>query len=277
MISSSRVSRIRENDAAHKAQTCTSGSERRIFGLSFSQNTHDELVEVITSGERQEPGPKIMATANLDHIVTLRGNSEFRAAYDTAWRVTADGMPVYLYARMMGLNLKERVTGSDLFAALMERWIPGQHRLFLLVSSERTGGKIREELTQRGFPADAVRIEVPPFGFEVDAAYSERLAREIGSFAPTHLIMGIGAPKSEIWAHRHRKYFGDMFILCVGASIEFVTGDKRRAPVVLRKTGLEWLWRFAMEPRRLFGRYVVRSTGFLSAIAADLSSKGARC
>lgn len=249
----------------------------RVFGLAFSPDTMEELIEAITDVDALPRGAKTVATANLDHIVTLRTNPAFRGAYQRAWRVTADGTPVFLYAKAMGLGLRERVTGSDLFATLMTRWRPADHRLYLLVSNDATGRKIRSQLRQRGFDANAVMFEVPPFGFEKDAAYSDGLADRIRAFAPTHLIMGVGAPKSEIWADQYQDRLGDLLILCVGASIEFVTGEKRRSPMLLRQLGLEWLWRFAMEPRRLFSRYFIRSLGFVRAVIADQRSEGRRC
>jgi N-acetylglucosaminyldiphosphoundecaprenol N-acetyl-beta-D-mannosaminyltransferase len=252
-------------------------SPRRVFGLSFSLRTQAELAEAIVGDRPQGAGTKVVATANLDHIVTLRSVPAFRRAYENAWQVTADGMPVFLYARACGIPLGERITGSDLFAALVDLWRPDDHRLFFLVSAEETGRKLCALLAERGFDPQTVRVEVPPFGFERDDVYSAELAARIARFGPTHLVMGVGAPKSEIWADDRRDILGEMFVLCVGASIEFVTGDKRRAPPYLRRMGLEWLWRFATEPRRLFKRYFVRSFMFLFAILTDLRTKGARC
>ncbi len=244
--------------------------DRTVFGLSFARESQEDLLHALTGDFAEISGPRLLVTANLDHIVTLRRDSAFRDAYASAWRITADGTPVFLYARMRGAPVPERVTGSDLFAALCERVRPEAHRLFLIVSNGVSGEKIRAHFLSRGFDADAVTVEVPPFGFERDPAYSMALADRVRASRATHLVIGVGAPKSEIWAHRHGDRLGPLFVLCVGASIEFFTGDKPRAPAWAGRLGLEWLHRFLSEPRRLFHRYFVRSWSFFAAMADDL-------
>ncbi len=245
-------------------------SARPIFGFRFACETHDEMLEALTCDPEAIVGNRLLVTANLDHVVTLQENPAFREAYANAWRITADGMPVYLYARLRGARVPGRITGSDLFADLCGKLRAGDHRLFFLASNPKTGEAICEHFRAKGFASDAVTFEVPPFGFENDEDYSCALAERIRAAAPTHLVMGVGAPKSEIWAHQHREALGPMFVLCVGASIEFFTGDKRRAPAWVGRLGLEWLHRFLSEPRRLFHRYCVRSWSFLGAVAHDL-------
>ena len=250
--------------------------ERRrktIFGLEISPIGQAELL-----GEVLDPNPaagaKLLATVNVDHVVTLRNDARFRRAYDSAWRITVDGAPVYLYARVVGVPLQERVTGADLFAELVDKWVPGQHRLFMLVCSQQAATRMTELMKQRGFGEHDLTIEVPPFGFEHDPDFNRALLERINAQRPTHLILGIGAPKSEIWAYEHRDQLGNAFILCVGAAVEFVTGLKKRSPMFLRRIGMEWFWRFATEPRRLFHRYFIRSFGFFLAIVADQRPRG---
>jgi N-acetylglucosaminyldiphosphoundecaprenol N-acetyl-beta-D-mannosaminyltransferase len=242
--------------------------QRPIFGLDISLLAQDELIEELLSPP-STGSAKLVATVNVDHVVTLRTNPRFRQAYAYAWRITADGTPVYLYARAVGVPLRQRVTGADLFAELVERWEPGRHSLFMLVPSDAVAARMTLAMEQRGFDRRNLAIEVPPFGFESDAAYNQDLVARIGAMKPTHIIMGVGAPKSEIWAHEHREQLGDAIILCVGAAVEFVTGLKMRSPIFMRRIGMEWFWRFATEPRRLFHRYFIRSFGFVLAMLAD--------
>ena len=243
----------------------------RAFGLEFSNVEQTSLVEEI-AGHAILPGsgPRVVQTANVDHIVQINRNEEFRDSYREAWAVTADGMPVYLYAKLRGLALPGRVTGADLFQTLMPRLVPGLHRCFFLASSTATADWIASYLRGRGFADDAVAVEVPPFGFEKDEFQSAALARRIAQHRPTHLFMGVGAPKSEVWIHRHRRRIGDCYVLNVGAGLDFFAGQRRRAPGWIQRCGLEWFWRFAQEPRRLFRRYFIDSLGFFGAIAKDL-------
>jgi len=165
------------------------------------------------------------------------------------------------------------VTGADLFAAVMAKLDPAVHRVFFVANSERTGEGIRLWLRGRGFPDDRIGICVPPFGFERDKDYSDGLAKRILRHQATHLFMGVGAPKSEIWCHQHGSRLGDCYVLCVGAGLDFFLGLKKRAPGFMQRIGMEWLWRCGQEPRRLFRRYFLDSWPFLLAIVSDLRGR----
>jgi N-acetylglucosaminyldiphosphoundecaprenol N-acetyl-beta-D-mannosaminyltransferase len=230
----------------------------------------EQLVDHMARGSvPRGHGPYMVFTANLDHIVKLRTDDRFRDAYRKADIVTADGMPVYAYARMRGAKVSH-IPGSDLFVQLMGSLAPDKHRCFFVLSNPSLGRALVAHLASRGFSRDRLGYIAPRIGFDRDEADCEGLARSIAEFRPTHLFVGVGSPKSEIWCHRYAEHIGDAYVLCCGASVEFYLGAKKRAPMLMRRTGLEWLWRWSQEPRRLSHRYFVASWGFLSAIRDDL-------
>jgi len=247
---------------------------RAVFGMRFSTAGTQSLADYLANASPHGQWAQLLFTANLDHIVKMRGNAAFRAAYERAAFVTADGMPVYLYARLRGVPLEERVTGADLFPALMARLDAARHRPFFVVSDTETAARIEARLAERGFPD--VPVAVPPFGFETDEAYSSALAGRIASCGTTHLFFCVGAPKSELWLDRHREAIGPCFAMALGAAANFWAGTARRAPQFMQSIGAEWIWRFLCEPRRLFRRYFVDSWAFLLAIADDLLLRDAR-
>jgi N-acetylglucosaminyldiphosphoundecaprenol N-acetyl-beta-D-mannosaminyltransferase len=247
----------------------TTHSTRSVFGITLSTRSMDELVDDLL--ERRPPGRlHMVVTMNLDHVVRLRRNENFRAAYRRADVVTADGVPVFAYARMRGVSV-HKVSGSDLFVRLMERLQPGRHRCFFVLSSEKLGKAMLANLAQKGFASDQVAFAVPPFGFEDDGDVSMALAQTISAFVPSHLFICVGAPKSEIWCCRHSDALTNTHAFCVGAAAEFYLGLKRRAPVFMQLAGLEWLWRFGQEPRRMGHRYFIASWGFFGAVRDDLA------
>jgi N-acetylglucosaminyldiphosphoundecaprenol N-acetyl-beta-D-mannosaminyltransferase len=246
-----------------------------VFGIEFSPLTQSELVtEIAGRGVPTGNGPRAIVTANLDHIAHLSESAEFRAAYDNAWAVTADGMPVFAYAKLRGAASPARVPGSDLVAELLPALSPETDRIFFVASSWRTARRLQVYLVSRGFSRARVTFEVPPFGFESDNSFSDRLASRICAHRTTHLLFGVGAPKSEIWVNRYRDRLGDCYALCVGAGLDFFAQTKRRAPTWMRKVGLEWFWRLAQEPGRLWRRYTVHAWRFITAIKDDLTSGG---
>jgi N-acetylglucosaminyldiphosphoundecaprenol N-acetyl-beta-D-mannosaminyltransferase len=143
-------------------------------------------------------------------------------------------------------------------------------RPFFVTSSEEAGRRLRKVLVARGFSTEAVAYHCPEFGFENDAAASAQLASAIRNHRTTHLFVGLGAPKSEIWVHEHRDLLGDTYALAVGASLDFYVGLRKRAPVWMRRAGCEWSWRLMSEPRRLFRRYLLDSWIVIPAVAKDL-------
>ena len=250
--------------------------KRRLFGAPISPVTEESLIRELVAPAERGSGARLVVTMNLDHVVNLRLNDRFRTAYQSAWRVTIDGAPVFAYARLAGVHVPERVTGADLYEKLMERLNPALHRLFFVVSSDQVATRTASLFEARGFEANALSFDVPPLGFQDDVAYSNDLAERIKAISATHLILAVGAPKSEIWASENSERFGDLYVLCIGAAVEFVTGLKRRSPRWMRRAGVEWVWRVASEPRRLARRYFIDSFGFLRAIAADRRSHGDR-
>ena len=261
-----------------KAVTAAFGETRRqpsVFGVAFTDRSLVQIAEDVTvAPPPRNGGLQLIVTMNLDHVVTLRRNASFRSAYRGANLVTADGFPVYLYARWRGAKLAGRVTGSDMFPEIMHRLTPGRHRPFLVAASEQTRGLLERYLGEMGFRTDQFEVVVPAFGFETDVAASNALLERIERLRPTHIFMGVGAPKSEIWMDRHRDRLGDAYGFAFGASLDFFVGTARRAPKVLREAGFEWLWRFAAEPKRLFKRYFVDSWAFFAVVADDLRHNG---
>jgi len=244
-----------------------------VFGIRFSPHTESELVSMMTHDSVPPgSGARTVVTTNLDHVVRLPEDAAFRTAYEHAWAVTADGMPVHLYAKLRGAAAPTRVPGADLVRSLFRALDPERDRVFMVASDFQTAEQLHTDLNARGFPLEAIHCVVPPHGFETDANYSRRLAHRIRRSGTTHLVFGVGAPKSEVWIDRYRHQLGDCYALAVGAGLEFLARTKRRAPRWMQRCGLEWTWRLGQEPRRLWRRYLLGGWRFLIAVRHDLQS-----
>ena len=252
------------------------GHDPEIFGIRLSGRDLDGLVRALEQPPScQEALP--LFTLNVAHITSLRRDAAFRRAYRAAWRVTVDGMPVFLLARAKGLKVA-KVAGSDLVVALFRADLSGM-RPFFVASTQETTQALRTRLAARGLAPEAMAFDVPPFGFERDEAYSRALAARVTAHNTTHLLMGVGAPKSEIWVVRWKRELGGCYALCVGAGLDFLAGTRRRAPVAMQKVGLEWAWRLGAEPRRLARRYVGDALAFAYIVtfgALDVNAEAER-
>lgn len=247
--------------------------EPELFGVVFNPARLDQLATAVAAKPSPGQGARFVVTANVDHIVQLRTNEGLRAAYRHSWKRTIDGTPVWLYARIRGVHIPERVTGADMFPAVMKQLLPSEHRTFFVAANDVIGQRLVAWFVAHGFDESSVAYEVPPFGFEKDRAYGVTLSGKIREHDTTHLFFGVGCPRSEIWIDQHRNVLGDVYAMAVGAALGFFVGVERRAPRIMRATGMEWLWRAVLEPKRLGVRYFVRSWGFFAAIAADISRK----
>lgn len=242
-----------------------------LLGIRFSPLTAEEIASEVCSND-PVGAFRMIATANIDHIANLSMNPEFRAAYADAWLATIDGTPVHVYAQFAGRRDLPKVPGSDLLPVILERLRPGIHRPFFVAAAGTTAESLKRQLLDRGFAEDSVGIAVPEFGFEADGA---ALLRAIVEHGTTHLFMGVGAPKSEIWMHQNRLALRGCYGFGFGAGLDYTAGTRRRAPALFRSAGLEWAWRALAEPRRLPQRYARAAWGFGLAVLNDLrTSRG---
>jgi N-acetylglucosaminyldiphosphoundecaprenol N-acetyl-beta-D-mannosaminyltransferase len=186
--------------------------------------------------------------------VLFQHRADLRAAYSDASLVLADGAPIVLASRLLGHGLPERVAGSDLVPQLFGTECRAL-KVFLLGAAPGVAEVAAAEIHRRWPQVNVVGTYAPPLGFEHDEAENSRIFSAITAAQPDLLIVGFGAPKQELWVHRHRHELQAKVAICAGATIDFLAGEKRRSPVWMRRFGLEWLHRVATEPRRLAARY----------------------
>jgi N-acetylglucosaminyldiphosphoundecaprenol N-acetyl-beta-D-mannosaminyltransferase len=238
-----------------------------LFGLSFHTGSAAAIIAAVAA--RRGNGPRMIVTANVDHIVQLSENGGFREAYGRAAARTLDGMPLVWLARMACRRPVQRITGHDLLACILAEPPAFAERIFFVSSRQDAADMLARRLRAMGLPDGAVTSAVPPFGFESDPDYGRALAGRIRAHGTTLLVMGVGAPKSEIWVDRLGSALGTPVVFCVGDAVAVAAGCLPRAPRVMQRLGLEWIFRFLQAPRRLFHRYFVRSWRFVGLAARD--------
>lgn len=200
---------------------------------------------------------RFVVTPNVDHTVLLQEHMALRAAYHDADLVVADGWPVVSASRILGKPLPEVVPGSDLVPLLMKSASAERPlRIFLLGAAEGVGERAAANIRQRWSGVDVVGVYSPPLGFEKSDVENDRILSLVEDAAPDILVVGLGAPKQELWVHAHRDRLRAKVALCVGATIDFLAGEKARAPRWMRRLRIEWLHRMLTDPKRLVKRYV---------------------
>ena len=248
------------------------GTRVNLFGIDIDNLTFEEALEkIIGIVESNHKG--YVVTANVDHIVRLQDEPDFRKAYAGALLVLADGMPIVMSSRLLGVPLKSRITGADLFPAICRVASERGFKIFLLGGLPGVAEKAAQKLKTMYPSIKFVGIYSPPFGFEKSDTESEKIRRMINDVAPDILFIGVGAPKQEMWIHKHIEELNIKVALCVGGAFDFVAGKVRRAPKILQKLALEWFWRLIHEPKRLWRRYILYDTRFFSLFLKEFRNK----
>ena len=229
----------------------------RLFSYLVDRVSMAQTVERLLSWRAADDGVcRYVVTPNVNHTVLLERHAGLRRAYRDASLVLIDGMPIYWAARLLRRQVPERVAGSDLAPRLFEAAErSGGLSAFLLGALPGVAQRAAERIEARWPAVSVVGVCSPPLGFEKDERQNDAIIEQIAQARPDVLLVGLGAPKQELWVHAHRHRLATPVALCVGATIDFLAGEKRRAPKWMRATGLEWLHRVVSEPRRLVGRY----------------------
>ncbi len=208
-------------------------------------------------------------TLNLDHLVKLRVDKLFRAAYLRAKYVTADGWPIVWLARNKGAVL-ERTTGADLVNPLCEQAAKRGISVYFFGSSTRALQAASDDLRSRYPALQVVGMEAPEDGFDPASSAADEAIERIALSGAGLCFLALGAPKQEMFADRAFVQCPHVGYLCIGAALDFLAGHQQRAPKWMQKTGTEWLYRLATNPRRLAGRYGRSALVFAEMAARQL-------
>lgn len=195
-----------------------------------------------------------LATLNLDHLVKLPRDGAFRDAYAAQDLVTADGNPVVWLARLAGREVA-LLPGSDLITPLAELAAAQGVPVALIGGTEASLEAAAGALEAR-VPGLRVAARIaPPMGFDPEGAAADAALDALAASGARLVFVALGAPKQERLAARGRARHPEIGFVSIGAGLDFIAGTQRRAPRLVRRLALEWLWRAASDPARLAGRY----------------------
>ena len=227
------------------------GFRRRFLGVDFDCRSLGDVLDEVFEGGRGD-GLRTVVTPNADHIVRIqRRKGDIAEAYANAWMCLNDSRVVENIAFLLGLRLPA-VPGADLVKQLLEDVRLDPRTSVLLVGGDTA---LAEAVRQRYRLQDCRQI-CPPMGLAEDTAARQAVVEAIEAEAADLIFLAVGSPQQELIAEvlrRRRRASGIAF--CVGAAIEFVAGQKPRAPRWISRIGAEWLFRLGTEPRRLWRRY----------------------
>jgi len=235
-----------------------------ILGVPFDNVTRAEAIQRIEAMIASRK-PHYLVTPNVDFLVQARRDIELRRILLEAHLVLCDGTPLVWVSRWLGNALPERVAGADLVPSLIQVAAQKKYRLFLLGATVESAEQAVRRLEQR-YPGIVIAGHYsPPFNQLLEMDH-QTIRNRILAAEPDLLFVSFGCPKQEKWVAMHYRSLGVPVTAGVGATIDFLAGKVARAPIWMQRSGTEWMFRLAQEPRRLFRRYLTDLWSFSMGI-----------
>ncbi len=206
-----------------------------------------------------------VCVTGVHSVMESQADPELLTIHNQSGLTVPDGMPMVWAGRWAGFRHMNRVPGPDLMPAVCAEGVDRGWSHFLYGGAEGVADLLAERLRRRVPGLEIVGTYCPPFRSLTDAEEDEVVARLNGSGADI-IWIGLGAPKQERWMHRMMPRLSANAVLGVGAAFDFNAGLLPRAPALMQRAGMEWLYRLLKEPRRLASRYLRNNPRFVVRI-----------
>lgn len=239
---------------------------KKLFGIKIVVSNPAEAVRhVVDEADTLKGG--YISFANAHTTVLAHEDREFHRIQMEAAYVMPDGRPLSKLLRLRGASQARQIAGPDFMERLWEATKDGTLSHYFYGGSKKTIDALREKLA-KDFPMlKIVGMESPPYRPLTEEEERETIAR-INDSGANFIWIGLGAPKQEYFMNAHKDMLCGV-MLGVGAGFDFQAGTVKRAPEWMQKHYLEWLYRFAQEPARLWKRYVVTNIKFIGMVMYD--------
>ena len=242
---------------------------QRLFGVPVAAITMDEALAIIDESIAQNSRLRI-GVVNVAKVVNMHRDSTLRESVEASDIVFADGMGIVWASRVLGHPLPERITGIDLMLGILARGTQTGLRVFCLGASEDVSLKVTSIINSRYPGVQLVGRRNGYFGEDEEG----EVAEDVRKASPDVLFIAITSPKKENFMARWGGHMGVPVVHGVGGSFDVMAGKVSRAPIAIQRLGLEWLYRVAQEPGRLWKRYLVTNVLFVGLVAREFVKRG---
>ena len=239
-----------------------------ILGVRMSAINMPQALSIIDGwiAHRQQ---HYVCITGVHGIIESQRDEGLRRIHNEAGLVTPDGMPLVWLGRLHGHAHVERVYGPDLMLAVCEQSLSKGYRHFFYGGGEGVPTLLTTNLRRRFPSLQVVGGYSPPFR-PLSGAENEQIVDAINEAAPDIVWIGLSTPKQERWMAEHLGRLAAPVLIGVGAAFDFHSGLKKQAPRWMQRSGLEWLFRLATEPRRLWRRYLVNNPLFVVLVVLQV-------
>ncbi len=234
----------------------------RINGISITNVTMDDAIETIFDAvERGER--RFICFLNAHCVNVGASDSEYKAIMNRDDVIVfGDGAGVRLAGKLSGQPIRENVNGTDMFPLLCERAGERGKSLYLLGARPEIPEEAGRRMVER---VPSLKIAGTRHGY-FNASETDEVIEQINEAKADLLLVALGVPRQEKWIAAHRDRLNPTVVMGVGGLFDYYSGRIPRAPRILRVTSLEWVWRLAMEPGRMWKRYLVGNVVFVCRV-----------
>jgi N-acetylglucosaminyldiphosphoundecaprenol N-acetyl-beta-D-mannosaminyltransferase len=237
-----------------------------VLGVGISVVSLESATDLVFEAIRSKRKGYVCVTS-VHGVIESQDCERFRSILNRSFLTTPDGMPVVWVGKWNGHTDIERVYGPDLMLSVCERGIAEGTTHYFFGGKEGVADLLAERLTERFPGLRVVGVYTPPFRPLSDEERRD-LIDEMAELKPDCFWVGLSTPKQERFMHEFIEDLESTLMFGVGAAFDFHAGLVRQAPRWMQRSGLEWMFRLCMEPRRLWKRYLVNNTRFIGRMAA---------
>ena len=203
---------------------------------------------------------------NVDVVMKMEKDTYLKKITDEANLTLVDGKPLVWISKWHKRPVKAKISGSDLVPQLCKVANKKGYSIFIIGGAEGVAEKAKTRLEKELSDIRIVGTYSPPFGFEKNDKELAKINQMITDVHPDLVIACFGCPKQEKWIYENYHKYNGTVSICAGATVDFLAGNINRAPAWMSDHGLEWLYRFLQEPKRLFKRYFVDDIKILGLV-----------
>ncbi len=247
--------------------------ERRydVISSQITAATRRSAIDLLLAGQRERHGGYV-CFVNTHLAVTARENDDVREAINRSYMSLPDGRPVYVTGILKGIRPLEPVPGPDFMDSVLALCTDPPLQHYFLGGRQEVLDRLVQVVRHR-FPGTQIAgMYSPPFRTMEAKEWGEVIA-SVRAANPDLIWVGLGAPKQELFMQAHWRSLAPAILLGVGAAFDFLAGSVTRAPVWMQHAGLEWCYRLACEPQRLWRRYFYTNIMFFAYLVKDTAMR----
>jgi N-acetylglucosaminyldiphosphoundecaprenol N-acetyl-beta-D-mannosaminyltransferase len=236
-----------------------------ILGVNVSSISKDELNNLVTNCIKDKQKMQICITP-VNSVLAAIKEPQVLQVYNNAEVVLCDSVPLKWASSFLNTPIQERITGLDFLPDVVELCAKNNFSIFLLGASPGVGEKLKQVILNKYPNCNVAGIYVPPFMKVFSGEENQKMIDAVNAAAPDVLLVSLTAPKQDIWITENRSFVNASVQIGIGGAFEVMAGLAKRAPKWMQVAGLEWLYRFIQEPKRLFRRYFIEAPLFIPLV-----------